>query len=437
MFARLLCFGVHFVLLCILFSVPCCYEQTFSSRCTFSMASWPEYDFGLDNSLPSYEQSDSESITSESSILPAEFIEENYFRCDDDLINTVDNTIPSVVDDTISSVSSSPPRFVSTPVPSSAPIMEKLGQCRKFTGYSHDNAEKFLREFESYTTLHNIDAQSPRKVAAFHLHLQGPALQWYNGLDPAVQSSWANLVATFKAQYVSLDWQSPTIMYESEAFQSMSLAPSQSIEDYFSLLSEKGQLLKKPEHELVVKFVNGLPDKLAFFVRAGQPKDLRTALASAKMGEGFGYRTHASVPSVSHVSHNMPPSVSHVSGGNPGAIAQLQEQVETLTNMVQSMQVKAPPEVAYNSPKAKGCFACHGLGHRKKECNWTGTGEINPSTTCQICFQNGHSALSCRRFVTLPPPSMNAYGSTHNTQNVGNAMPPGNMGRHSRGGRHF
>ena len=146
MFARLLCFGVHFVFLCILilFSVPCCYEQPFSSRCTFSMASWPEYDFELDNSLPSYDQSDSESITSESSILPVEFIEENYFRCDDDLINTVDNTIPSVVDDTISSVSSSPPRFASSPVPSSAPIMEKLGQCRKCTGYSHDNAEKFL-----------------------------------------------------------------------------------------------------------------------------------------------------------------------------------------------------------------------------------------------------------------------------------------------------
>ena len=49
-------------------------------------------------------------------------------------------------------------------------------------------------------TLHNIDAQSPRKVAAFHLHLMGPALQWYNGLEPAVQSSWANLVATFKGQ---------------------------------------------------------------------------------------------------------------------------------------------------------------------------------------------------------------------------------------------
>ena len=119
------------------------------------------------------------------------------------------------------------------------------------------------------------------------MHLQGPILQWYNGLDPAVQSSWANLVATFKAKYISLDWQSPTIIYESEVFQSISLAPNQSIEDYFSLLSEKGQLLKKPEHELV-KFVKGLPNKLAFFVRAGQPKDLRTALASAKMGEGFG-----------------------------------------------------------------------------------------------------------------------------------------------------
>lgn len=49
--------------------------------------------------------------------------------------------------------------------------MEKLDQCRKFSGYSHGNASKFVSEFESYATFHGIEDENSRKVAAFHLHM--------------------------------------------------------------------------------------------------------------------------------------------------------------------------------------------------------------------------------------------------------------------------
>jgi hypothetical protein len=50
--------------------------------------------------------------------------------------------------------------------------MEKLGTCRKFSGYPRENGAKFQREFESFSTLHELDEDDEApKLAAFYLHL--------------------------------------------------------------------------------------------------------------------------------------------------------------------------------------------------------------------------------------------------------------------------
>lgn len=52
---------------------------------------------------------------------------------------------------------------------------------RKFSGYSHEDAEKFLAEFDSFMTLQFMDLQQDleqsraRNIAAFHVHLARPA----------------------------------------------------------------------------------------------------------------------------------------------------------------------------------------------------------------------------------------------------------------------
>jgi len=59
-----------------------------------------------------------------------------------------------------------------------------------FNGFAHEDAVKFLGEFESYLTLSNIDleADSPSAVAAFHLQLNGPARIWLSCLS--VKQTW-------------------------------------------------------------------------------------------------------------------------------------------------------------------------------------------------------------------------------------------------------
>lgn len=146
----------------------------------------------------------------------------------------------------------------------------------------------FLNELDSYATLHNIfQFDDQRKIAAFYLHLTGPALPWFNALTSTSKVTWKTFLKVFKAKYVNLDWQSPTVLLETEVFENMRLAPGQSIDDFHCQLVEKASMLHKQDHEVLAKFIKGLPEKLAFFVHAGNPKDSATALSAARMGEAY------------------------------------------------------------------------------------------------------------------------------------------------------
>jgi hypothetical protein len=84
----------------------------------------------------------------------------------------------------------------------------------------------FLNELDSYATLHNIfQFDDQRKIAAFHLHLTGPALPWFNALTSTSKVTWKTFLKVFKAKYVNLDWQSPTVLLETEVFENVRLAP--------------------------------------------------------------------------------------------------------------------------------------------------------------------------------------------------------------------
>jgi hypothetical protein len=122
------------------------------------------------------------------------------------------------------------------------------------------------------------DGDDSRKLAAFHLHLQGPALTWSNGLAPGLD--WDTIKQGFLDKYVTIGWQYPSVVIESESFQNMVLGQTQEIEDLYCQLMEKGKILSKPEEEIMLKFINGLPEKLAFDVRTSKPGNMSKALSS-------------------------------------------------------------------------------------------------------------------------------------------------------------
>ncbi|VDI35327.1 Hypothetical predicted protein [Mytilus galloprovincialis] len=193
----------------------------------------------------------------DNTILTPDFLEFNEFKEHDIFLSLPTPRKSSTLKLHSTNLDSSPPKSSN-----SFAKMEKLANCSTFSGYSQDNAQKFLSEFKSYALLHDLRDFDGKKVAAFHLHLKGPALTWFNTLSERSKESWNPL----------------------------KFRKSQQLEDFHSQILEKGNLLHKPDHEVLARFIEGLPEKMAFFVRAGQPADLSAALTSAKMAETCGYR---------------------------------------------------------------------------------------------------------------------------------------------------
>jgi len=255
----------------------------------------------------------------------------------------------------------SPPRHTTQSIASQATKrnfdMEKLGSCRKFAGYPKENGSKFLREFESFCQLHDIDSDIRKQLASFHLHLEGPALSWFNGLSPDL--TWRTIKRLFSEKYVTIGWEHPSVVVESETFHNMQLAPSQEIEDFFCQVHEKGQLLSKPDHEIMFRFIHGLPDKLAFYVRSSQPKTMYDAYF-AKQGEAYKYRIHEQCAAIGK----------RADVSRRGDISEMKSQIYDLTQMMHNMSSRQGCQPAKFDNTL--CFNCNAPGHVKSLVTGTG-----------------------------------------------------------------
>jgi hypothetical protein len=101
--------------------------------------------------------------------------------------------------------------------------------------------------------------------------------------------SWEAVKIEFSKEFSNIS--DPIYISESALFVKLTLDPQQQIEEFHSLVNEKGHQLGKPERDIISKFFQGLPDQLVFFVRASRTTSYRDALHSAKIGEAHGYRT--------------------------------------------------------------------------------------------------------------------------------------------------
>lgn len=268
------------------------------------------------------------------------------------------------------------------------PIMPHKQTIQPFSGFMHEDAEKFLSEFESYLTLASIDTTSPRAVAAFHLFLKGPALIWFNSLT--FKETWDSVKESFKLEYCNI-LNSPSLIAESVAFDNLRLGQSQAIEDFHAFVMDKGRKLRKSENDMLNKFISGLPPQLAFFVRAGRVDSLRDALQSAKIGEAHGYRQLQTSDSL----NSSVPRANAAAGSFQSQLDQINKKLEELTSS--SHQGRAQPTWPNKGPTTRVCFRCKGEKHIKSQCNWDGQGEPSPITKCQLCFQMGHAAPRCKR----------------------------------------
>ncbi|MES9971179.1 MAG: hypothetical protein ABW092_14180 [Candidatus Thiodiazotropha sp.] len=263
---------------------------------------------------------------------------------------------------------------------------------RKFSGYPTQDPERFISDFGAYCVFHRLQDSDPRRVAAFQLHLDGPAQTWFSCLDDDVKTSWDSINEAFQLKYSSSD-NKPVLLVETELFLNLRLLPGQQLDDYYSKIIDKGRKISKNPNEILLKFIEGLPPQLAFFVRAGNPADVQAALLSAKMGEAYGYRTTTGLGATPA------PAAAPVAAVTTQSeeLNRLQQQVQDLSKQLKDLAVNKNnnPRVP-TSRRDRTCFSCAGVGHVKSRCNWNSdSGPSDPSMTCQICSQTGHGALCC------------------------------------------
>ena len=278
---------------------------------------------------------------------------------------------------------SNPP--TSVVVPMALPMLDR--QMKKFNGFMHEDGSKFLEGFKSYLTLSGIDHSSSRAVAAFHLQLHGPALIWFNALPISIKSTWFTLETESKKKFCNIT-NNPSLVAEEATFNTLTLKPGQPIEEFASVVQEKGRRLTKSDRDMTFKFIDGLPSQLAFFVRAGRVDTLRDALHSAKLGEAHGYRSHNATQTVA----------------TQDSLSSLTQRVQALelnnvTSRQKDQSVNSNSKTRVpNRPKG-ACFKCTRAGHLKCSCNWNGNGQPHPDTRCQLCRQMGHLASFCLKLT--------------------------------------
>ena len=139
-----------------------------------------------------------------------------------------------------------------------APMSDK--EIRKFSGYMHKDGPKFLQGFESYLTLSGVDNEQ-LTIAAFHLHLKGPALTWFHTLPS--RDNWNSIKELFNSEYGN-NFNDPSLISEAAALDNLVLNSGQAIEEFHAVVLEKGTRLNKSDRDMSNKFINCLPSQLAF-----------------------------------------------------------------------------------------------------------------------------------------------------------------------------
>ena len=238
-----------------------------------------------------------------------------------------------------------------------------------FSGLSSEiSPENFLDIFHSYSTVQDFETDI-QKVAAFHLHLRGEALAWFNALES--KTSWSTVKDAFTRRFINANpLNAPDMVSAMHSFQTICLCPGQALSDYYILICEKAKALQKTDAETILRFVDGLPSELKFFVRAG---------------------------SCGHVPSSRPASLET-------RVDALSQQVTELTQLLNSQSFGSPrfPNGSQRSPASTSqrdrtvCGRCRCPGHTSSECNLATNGRPRPDLRCFKCGQFSHGSKFCK-----------------------------------------
>ena len=212
---------------------------------------------------------------------------------------------------------------------------------KQYSGYKSEDHQEFMENLDAYFCANNIDSDS-RKIGIFRCYINGPAKTWFRYLGNDQKDTWEHVETAFNQKFAS-ELSSTERQLKSAEFLRLSWQQGQRLDDFCDNVISKGKALGKDDVELIAQFISGLPQQLAFFVRARNPDTLDQALETARSGEMFGY--HQSIPQVQAMTN-------YVQGSEQFSQQQgIQGVLHTMQHIQQQLfRMTHSPQIRYNEP---------------------------------------------------------------------------------------
>lgn len=258
-----------------------------------------------------------------------------------------------------------------------------------FAGLPSQDSAAWYTKFQAWLALNEWTNKAEKVGNGLRLLLLPPASTWYDGLPNAVKADVVQLDQAFRERFVN---NQPGWVLEQQLWGRVMQA-TEGLDSYVTSIDTLCARLAKTETDRITCFVRGLTPTLRPFVIQQDPKTFSAAVQSARLAqESLTVSTATSTAAASCCTTlTSTPSLQEMMAEQKKALDALQEEMKAL---------KATPPViaaAAANPSAT-CQLCSNTGHSARECRLFtdgNNGNSRRNVTCNYCQRRGHLERNC------------------------------------------
>ena len=234
-----------------------------------------------------------------------------------------------------------------------------------------EDATAWLREFENCAEFKGYD--SKRKVQVLKVLLKNGAATWFDRfLNENVKGelSQDRIMETFKKKFIERFDKGNTWL-EEHLVMFLTQKPHETVQQYYSKLTERAAKLNKSSTELLPMFIRGLASPVKTYVLARQPDDIQTAFSLAKTAESLKAITDLTDNELQPL--GMPGEIT--TGSRPVVVRDtsednlaLKQELKKLQQMVSKLSMNSQQRRPLDGAAVIRCHYCNAAGHRQVEC---------------------------------------------------------------------
>jgi len=269
-----------------------------------------------------------------------------------------------------------------------------------YHGLPTEDFDEFCRQFDAHATLANFTGD--KQKLSFQTRLAGNALVFFNTLSEQEKATLTTIKRALKSNFEgdSWKWQLETKLL------SRKQVLGESIDDYAADIIKMATQLTKNDSDQISFFVRGLLPPIRAFVFSKEPKTLKEAIDSARLG--------VVVDSTSK--EGTTPAVSSIQGesqqGQIDLNAMINDSVINALSSYRDRPVNQNRGQQFNESRrrrrsyANQSYHARGGAFPRNSTRNSNAG-MNPHIVCHRCYEQGHIRRHCTSLYDIYGNSLN------------------------------